>query len=126
MRFFGITIILVFSLLLLSCDTTNDPQPGDVLYLRVKNDTDSNITVVVQPSENIDENSQLTVDFGSIESGVTTGYREVNAQFYVSVNGEPFGYGGELTFGIDSNPSRNWTLTIHSLIGGWSLQADFN
>ena len=46
--------------------------------------------------------------------------------FYVYVNGEQFGVGGGVTFGIDHDPTSNWTLTINSLNGGWSLQADFD
>ena len=124
MRSLSLLLIPFLFLALAGCDSV-DSNDDEGLLLRIGNDTDETISVVVVGDDSIDQDSRITANFGNVAVGATTDYREMNELFVVQVNGQVFDVGSS-PFGIDNMPSNRWTFTITSLNGGWILQADFD
>jgi hypothetical protein len=114
------------ALLVIGCssDSTGPDAEEEGVFLRVTNAQSAAITVRVVGSDQVPEVDRLTAEFGSMAPGVTSSFRAVNESFFVYIDGELLSNGSSNRFGIDQNPTKEWTLTLKAN-GGWSLEAYF-
>lgn len=124
-----LSMVLAAVLVLAGCGFgfATSPEQDDGFYLRITNATGTTITVVVGPDSNASDfvGPERTVDFGQLSHDSSSPHREVNSRFTVTIDGVSIQEHYALSnwsFGIDSTPSRNWTLTLYP--GHWDLSAD--
>jgi hypothetical protein len=113
-------------LVALTACTEDSPTAGqEPLQLRIANDLSVPIAVEVRADESVPASERLNVNFGTLQPGQVTAYREVSPTVQVFVDGTRFPPGQELKFGIANPPSPRWMLRIQ-VNGSWDQYAEFD
>lgn len=113
-------------LVALTACTEDSPTAGqEPLQLRIANDLSVPIAVEVRADESVPASERLNVNFGTLQPGQVSAYREVSPTVQVFVDGTRFPPGQELKFGIANPPSPRWMLRIQ-VNGSWDQYAEFD
>jgi len=123
MKLLSIPLLLLVAL---TACTEDSPTAGqEPLQLRIANDLSVPIAVEVRADESVPASERLNVNFGTLQPGQVSAYREVSPTVQVFVDGTRFPPGQELKFGIANPPSPRWMLRIQ-VNGSWDQYAEFD
>ena len=123
MKLLSIPLLLLVAL---TACTEDSPTAGqEPLQLRIANDLTVPIAVEVRADESVPASERLNVNFGTLQPGQVSAYREVSPTVQVFVDGTRFPPGQELKFGIANPPSPRWMLRIQ-VNGSWDQYAEFD
>jgi len=125
-RFLTGSTFLLLALLAPGCssDSAGPDETDEAVYLRITNALATSKVVHTIGSDQIPVADRITTSFGDVAPGATTGFQEVNTTFFVYINNDILSNGSSDRFGIDDQPTNQWTLTLQEN-GGWSLMAYF-
>lgn len=123
MKLLSLPLLLLVAL---TACTEDSPTAGqEPLQLRIANDLSVPIAVEVRADESVPASERLNVNFGTLQPGQVSAYREVSPTVQVFVDGTRFPPGQELKFGIANPPSPRWMLRIQ-VNGSWDQYAEFD